>query len=108
MLSIDMSIWAQATFQYAKLGDARRTKRLISLASQLAANTGKSIVQSHSSSAEIEAVYRFVRNDSIDAQAIAYAGFAATVDACMAHNCLLPFVSNNCGILVYKQNEPKS
>ncbi|MDX7992992.1 IS4 family transposase [Xenorhabdus littoralis] len=89
MFSIDTSVWAQATFQQAKLGDARRTKRLILLASQLAANTGKSIVQSHSSSAEIEAAYRFVRNDDIDAQAIAEAGFAATVDACMAHNCLL-------------------
>lgn len=89
MFSIDTSVWAQTTFQQAKLGDTRRTKRLVLLASQLAAHTGQSIVQSHSSGAEIEAAYRFVRNEDIEAQAIAEAGFSATVDACIAHNCLL-------------------
>lgn len=89
MFSIDTSVWVQTTFQYAKLGETRRTKRLILLASQLAANTEKSIFQSHSSSAEIEAARCFVRNDDIEAQAIAETGFTATADACKTHHCLL-------------------
>ena len=85
----DASVWAQATFQRAKLGDSRRTKRLVQLAGQLAAHTGQSIVQSLSSNAEIEAAYRFVRNDDVEPEAIAEAGFAATADACKGFDCLL-------------------
>ena len=83
------SLWAQSIFQTAELGDVRRTKRLVKLAAQLAAHTGQSIVQSLSSSADIEAAYRFVRNDNISPDAIAEAGFAATVQACKAVDCLL-------------------
>lgn len=89
MFLTDTSVWAQTTFQQAKLGDVRRTKRLVQLASQLAAHTGQSLVQSLSCSAEIEAAYRFVRNDDIEPEAIAEAGFAATVEACKGFDCLL-------------------
>ena len=70
--------WAYDTFQHAKLGDQRRVHRLVRLASALADQLGKSIVKASSSSAEIEAAYRFVRNPAIDADAIADAGFQAT------------------------------
>lgn len=82
-------LWAQSIFQNAQLGDIRRTQRLVKLAAHLAAHTGQSIVQSLSSSADIEAAYRFVRNDNISPDAIAEAGFTATVQACEAFNCLL-------------------
>jgi hypothetical protein len=85
----DPSLWTQSTFQSAKLGDSRRTKRLVQLAGQLAAHTGQSIVQSLSSAADIEAAYRFVRNEDITPQAIAEAGFTATVNACKDFDCLL-------------------
>ncbi|MCU8106961.1 transposase, partial [Shewanella sp. SM101] len=65
MFLSEPSLWAQSIFQRAKLGDVRRTKRLVQLAAQLAAHTGQSIVQSLSSSADIEAAYRFVRNEHI-------------------------------------------
>lgn len=89
MFLSDPSLWAQSTFQSAKLGDPRRTKRLVQLAGQLAAHTGQSIVQSLSSAADIEAAYRFVRNEDITPQAIAEAGFTATVNACKDFDCLL-------------------
>lgn len=89
MFVSEPSLWAQSIFQSAKLGDVRRTKRLVQLAAQLAAHTGQSIVQSLSSSADIEAAYRFVRNEYISPAAIAEAGFAATVHACEAFECLL-------------------
>ena len=89
MFLSEPSLWAQNIFQSAKLGDVRRTKRLVQLAAQLAAHTGQSIVQSLASSADIEAAYRFVRNDNISPAAIAEAGFTATVHACEAFDCLL-------------------
>lgn len=89
MFLSEPSLWAQSIFQRAKLGDVRRTKRLVQLAAQLAAHTGQSIVQSLSSSADIEAAYRFVRNEHISPAAIAEAGFAATVQACGSFDCLL-------------------
>lgn len=89
MFLSEPSLWAQSNFQTAKLGDVRRTKRLVQLAAQLAAHTGQSIVQSLSSSADIEAAYRFVRNDNISPAAIAEAGFSATVQACKEFDCLL-------------------
>ncbi|WP_411569278.1 transposase DNA-binding-containing protein, partial [Shewanella sp. SM20] len=46
MFLSEPSLWAQSIFQRAKLGDVRRTKRLVQLAAQLAAHTGQSIVQS--------------------------------------------------------------
>ena len=89
MFSSDTAQWAQDTFAQANLGDTRRTKRLVQLATALANHTGQSIVQSMSSPAEIEAAYRFVRNQSIDASAIAEAGFQASVEQAQTHDCLL-------------------
>ncbi|MCP1108606.1 IS4 family transposase, partial [Serratia nevei] len=81
--------WAHETFHLAKLGDVRRRNRLIHLADSLASQTGKSIVQALSSPADIEAAYRFVRNDSIEPEAIAQAGFAATAQHAQAFETLL-------------------
>jgi len=81
--------WAYDTFYQAKLGDKRRVNRLIKLAHSLANKLGKSIVKASSSSAEIEAAYRFVRNASFDADAIAEAGFKATADKVEHYDTLL-------------------
>ena len=89
MLLADTTDWATHTFQHAKLGDPRRVKRLIQMASSLANKTGKSIVQSMHSPADIEAAYRFIRNPSISAEAIAEAGFSATVENAKLHTCML-------------------
>lgn len=79
MFSSDTTQWALKTFGQAELGDTRRTNRLVQLASALADHTGQSIVQSMSSPSEIEAAYRFVRNNAVSPDAIADAGFQSTV-----------------------------
>ncbi|WP_048660753.1 IS4/Tn5 family transposase DNA-binding protein, partial [Vibrio crassostreae] len=73
-------------FSDAELGDLRRTKRLVKLTASLANHIGQSIVQSLESAADIEAAYRFSRNDAIDAQAIAEAGFNATAKAARTYS----------------------
>lgn len=89
MFSSDAEQWAKDTFLHTDLGDNRRTLRLVKLASSLANNLGQSLVQSLKSPADIEAAYRFTRNQAIDAQAIAEAGFAATAEHVQAYDCLL-------------------
>lgn len=89
MFSVNAEQWATDTFSDAELGDLRRTKRLVKLTASLANHIGQSIVQSLESAADIEAAYRFSRNDAIDAQAIAEAGFNATAKAARTYSCLL-------------------
>lgn len=89
MFLSDPLAWAQSLFQSAELGDFRRTQRLVQLSAQLAAHSGQSIVQSLQSDAEIEAAYRFIRNDKINPRAIAEAGYRVTAGHAQAFDCLL-------------------
>ncbi|WP_255523222.1 IS4 family transposase, partial [Xenorhabdus sp. PB62.4] len=89
MFSTNTEQWAKETFQYADLGDSRRTKRLVKLASSLANHLGQSLVQSLKSPADIEAAYRFTRNQAINPHAIAEAGFVATAEQVKHYDCLL-------------------
>ncbi|CAG18918.1 hypothetical protein PBPRA0487 [Photobacterium profundum SS9] len=70
--------WATSLFGQANLGDPRRTKRLVKVATNLALHTGESLVKSSQQPAEIEGAYRFIRNESIHANDIAEAGFQTT------------------------------
>ena len=79
MFSTSSEQWALEIFSQAKLGDIRRTKRLVVLASNLSNKLGQSLVQSSTSPADIEAAYRFTRNKAINAQAIAESGFFDTL-----------------------------
>lgn len=72
------SQWASQLFGKAKLGDPRRTRRLTQLAGDLSENAGASIVKASQSDASIEAAYRFVRNEHIQPESIAEAGFTHT------------------------------
>lgn len=74
----DSSRWAKDTFGKTSLGDPRRTSRLVKLAQTLADNPGKSLMTITESPADMEGAYRFIRNDNVDAEAIAEAGFCAT------------------------------
>ncbi len=78
MVTTDANQWAEETFKEAELGDPRRKKRLIKLASDIAANYGESVVKASEDSASIEGAYRFIRNPSITAEDIALAGFKTT------------------------------
>ena len=54
--------WAQNEFALAELGDPRRNKRLVNIATKLAANPGGTLPQAFSDWAEIKAAYRFFDN----------------------------------------------
>ncbi|MBE0457797.1 IS4/Tn5 family transposase DNA-binding protein [Pseudoalteromonas prydzensis] len=77
MLIKDTEEWANNLFEHAELGDERRTKRLIKISHQMASNSGSSIVKASGSQASIEGAYRFLRNDKIEANDIASAGFSS-------------------------------
>ncbi|MBE0457791.1 IS4/Tn5 family transposase DNA-binding protein [Pseudoalteromonas prydzensis] len=77
MLIKDTEEWANNLFEHAELGDERRTKRLIKISHQMASNSSCSIVKASSSQASIEGAYRFLRNDKIEANDIASAGFSS-------------------------------
>ncbi len=89
MVFSDCYSWADDIFGSAELGDLRRTRRLVTLASSLAQHTGLSIVQSSHPAAEVECAYRLMRNPAVLSDAIADAGFAATTRAAAEHPLLL-------------------
>jgi len=51
--------WAQHEFAFAQLGDSRRTKRLVNIATHLAAAPGGTLPQAFPDWAELKAAYRF-------------------------------------------------
>ena len=73
--------WAEATFSKAKLGDKRRTKRLVDVASRMAQSTGRSFSSTClGEESLLEGTYRFLRNDTVCPSAIRRAGFEHTVE----------------------------
>lgn len=81
--------WAESHFGHADLGDLRRTRRLVTLASSLATEPGMSVSSQVKSPSDMEGAYRFIRNDSINAQAIAEAGYAAVAEQARGYDVLL-------------------
>ncbi len=75
----DAKTWSERIFGQAKLGDVRRTQRLVKVGEMLATHTGHSPLKaSEGDSALCEGAYRLFRNEMVDADAIAASGFAAT------------------------------
>ena len=73
------SQWASEHFHQAALGDKRRTKRLVTLAEQMAVNSGKSVAKScKGEDAKLEGAYRLIRNDEVSPAVIRATGFAHT------------------------------
>lgn len=58
--------WAQNEFAFAELGDPRRNKRLVNIATKLAANPGGTLPQAFPEWAELKAAYRFFDNPVVD------------------------------------------
>ncbi len=96
------SLWAEQQFSKSDLGDPRRTARLVKLAATLANEPGKSLVSVSQSPADMEGAYRFIRNENIDANAIAESGFQATVEQAQPHNLLLALEDTT--TLIYKHS----
>ncbi len=72
--------WADIEFGRAELGDARRTQRLIQLASQRGAQPHASIPQACGDKAKAKAAYRFYENKAISGHAILVSHHQATLD----------------------------
>lgn len=78
--------WSQEVFGGCELGDKRRTRRLVILGASLGAHVGSSpYTACRGDEAANEGAYRLLRNDAVEAQAIAEGGFQASVRA--AHGC---------------------
>lgn len=71
-------VWAEEEFGQAALGDARRTKRLVRLATAYAEQPAGTVTQVVSNAAEREAAYRLLENPRVDAAAIGAASHQAT------------------------------
>ena len=78
MFTENPHVWAESVFGKADLNDPRRTKRLVKLAGDMAAQTGHSVVRASQDPASIEGAYRFIRNEAITPENIAVAGFKQT------------------------------
>lgn len=85
----ETNAWAQQQFGNADLGDPRRTARLVKLASAIANEPGKKMVNLAQSPADMEGAYRLIRNEKVLASAIADAGFQVTANMAMQHDLLL-------------------
>ncbi len=89
MTMINNAKWAQETFGEAKLGDPRRTARLVKLAETLANSPGKPFVNITESPADMEGAYRFIRNQHVSSGSVAEAGYQVTATQAEAHGVLL-------------------
>lgn len=75
----DQESWAEIEFGDAHLGDARRTARLVQLASALGARPSASLPAAAPDAATLKAAYRFFDNDAILPGALLESHVAATV-----------------------------
>ena len=76
----DDNSWAVTEFADADLGDARRTQRLVELATVFAQRPSASLPQACGHRAMLKAAYRFFDNEAIDPQAILESHVLATSD----------------------------
>lgn len=70
--------WALNQFGDADLGDARRTKRLVRLAAQMAFNSSGSIPQQTGKTADMKAAYRLFADEDVTHEAICRPHFEQT------------------------------
>lgn len=78
LLTYAQSNSLKAESQYADLGDARLDDRLAELLVQVAQNPGEHFPQAARSDADLEAIYRFFRNDKTGFDAVAEPHFEAS------------------------------
>ncbi len=73
-----MSQWAEEEFGEAHLGDPRRTRRLIAIATARAQRPSVSLPQSFDGKAGLKAMYKFCDNEHVSRDAILQSHFQAT------------------------------
>ncbi len=78
----DRDIWAEAHFGKARLGDKRRTQRLVRLARQFAAVPGGTITGVFPDGAEIKAAYRLLDSDEVSHRSVCAGSFEQVQSTC--------------------------
>jgi len=84
--------WAQREFGDAKLGDVRRTQRLVLVAAQAAATPAGKVTEVFTDVAPREGAFRLLENDDVDAKAIALAAHQETARRCASADGAFAFV----------------
>jgi hypothetical protein len=74
--------WAQNEFGIAQLGDRRRNRRLVKIATRLAANPGGTLPQAFPEWAELKAAYRFFEQKGVSFDAVVRAHLERTRMLC--------------------------
>ena len=74
--------WAQAEFELAQLGDQRRTKRLVKIASGLAQSPGGTLPQAFPDWEELKAAYRFLDGPGVSFEQVLGPHWERTQEAC--------------------------
>src|SRR5437879_10586612 len=74
--------WAQEEFGFVNLGDPRLSKRLVNVATNLAASPGGTLPQAFPEWAELKAAYRFFDNRSVDFEKVLQPHLERTRLAC--------------------------
>lgn len=77
--------WAVQEFGSADLGDIRRNKRLVKVASELSKGSQGTLPGTFSNWAQLKGAYRLLENPSINYQQIIEPHWARTRDACRQH-----------------------
>lgn len=72
--------FGEMNFGHAKLGDQRRTKRLVKLVDQMCQRPGGTLPQKFRSPADLQAFYRLMRQDEVTHEAILSAHRQATLE----------------------------
>lgn len=97
MIPTDELEWAQQLFGASDLGDARRSARLVNVASRMAKHMGSSLAKScESDQAALLGSYRLMRNGAVTPEAIRASGFAGTAKSVQDAKCLLAIEDTTC------------
>jgi hypothetical protein len=75
--------WADEVFGETRLGDPRRTGRLVEMAAAAARNPAGQVTQVFETSAAREGAFRLLENDAVRSAAVATSVFAATARNCV-------------------------
>ncbi len=76
--------WAQDEFGFAQLGDQRRTERLVTIATNLAAKPGGTLPQAFADWAELKAAYRFFHQRGVNFEQVVSPHIQRARGACRA------------------------
>lgn len=77
--------WAEGEFGHARLGDRRRTRRLVRMASEVASRPSGVVTKACSSSATREGAFRLLENRAVHPLAVQDAVHEATAARCVGH-----------------------